>query len=205
MYSSIQKRLIIYSRAKVKDLFTEYPVKAHGFDHAQRVSKWAVIIAKAEKANIFLSEISAVLHDIGRVTEEFPGNTKSHHELSYEMCQEWFREDKEFSVLSKTEKLQILYAVRYHWNNAADKTKLSWILRDADKLDALGKIGLSRGLEFFAGDEKAIDQDLRFKADMVINIRSRLARRIIKQKKLFEPLQKYHIKLLKRKIKPVRL
>ena len=41
-------------------------------------------------------------------------------------------------MLKKAEKLVVLYAVRYHWNDAADKYKEAIILRDADKLDIYG-------------------------------------------------------------------
>lgn len=205
MYTPEQKKLIKHARAKVKNLFAQNPVPAHNFDHAKRVSKWAVQIAKAEKANVFLSELTAVLHDIGRVPEHAPGNTKAHHELSYELCREWFREDKEFDVLSKKDKLQILYALRYHYNDAADKYPVAWILRDADKLDLFGNIGLKRTLIFYKDDQAKIELDLRLRYHALGNLRSKTAKRIIQQRKLFTPAQKYLAALLQKKIKPVEL
>ena len=200
-----QKRIIAHVRAKVKALFVAHPIKAHGFDHAQRVSKWAVIIATAEKDNIFLAEMSAWLHDIGRATEHLPGNTKQHQELSYDMCRRWFREDKVFDLLSKQEKLTIFYAVRYHWNEAADKYHVAWILRDADKLDAFGAIGLKRSISFFNNDENVIMYNLRLHYEMAHNLRSKKARQIMKNKHLFESLRRYQYRILKSKIKPVEL
>jgi putative nucleotidyltransferase with HDIG domain len=189
----------------VRQLFADYLAPAHGFDHAERVSRWAVQIAKAEKVDVFLSELAAVLHDIGRVTEHAKASSKTHHELSYEMCQQWFREDKNFDVLSKIEKLQILYSLRYHWNDQANKYSLAWVLRDADKLDSLGAIGLKRSIEFFKGNEDKILQDVRFKSDMLLHVRTVTAQKIIEQKKMFAPIEKYHAKLLRKKIKPVEL
>lgn len=205
MYNKNQKILLKHARSKVKKLFEEHPVKAHSFDHAVRVSKSAVIIAKAERVDVFLSEVAALLHDIGRVPEEFPGNTKRHHELSYEMCRDWFRNDKVFDVLSKEEKLSILYALRYHWNDAANKYRIAWVLRDADKLDALGSIGLKRSVEFFDKDENKIMQNLRLKGDMVLNLRSKKARSILKSKNLFEPIRRYYYNVLRKQIEPVEL
>ncbi len=205
MYTQKQKRIIAHVRAKVKALFVKYPIKAHGFDHALRVSKWAVIVATAEKNNVFLAELSGLLHDIGRATENLPGNTKQHHELSYDMCREWFKEDKIFNFLSRAEKLIILYAVRYHWNEAADKYKIAWILRDADKLDAFGAIGLKRTIEFFNKDEKIIMHDLRLRYEMFHNIRSKKGQQIMKSQHLFEPIRRYQYRILKSKIKPVEL
>ncbi len=205
MYSQEQKRLLTHVRAMVKKLFAEHPVKAHGFDHAERVANWAVMIAKAEGANIFLSEIAAWLHDIGRVREEFFGHKKRHHELSYEMCQEWFREDNKFDFLSKAEKLQILYALRYHWNDEANDYVIAWVLRDADKLDGFGKKGLKRSLDFFGNDEQKIDLDLRLHYHALAHLRSSVAKKIIKEEKMLGPLQKYYRKLLQEKIERVEL
>lgn len=205
MHSQEQKKLIAHVRSRVKKLFKEYPVKAHGFDHAVRVSKWAVIIAKSERVDVFLPEVAALLHDIGRVPEELPGNTKRHYELSYEMCREWFREDKVFDVLSKKEKLSILYALRYHWNDAANKYKIAWVLRDADKLDALGSIGLKRSVDFWGEYKEKVIQDLRFKGDIVMNLRSKKAISIMKNKKLFEPIRHYFHNILRKQIEPVEL
>ncbi len=205
MYNKNQSKLLSYVRSKVKKLFKDHPVKAHGFDHAVRVSRSAVIIAKAERADIFLSEVAAILHDIGRVPEELPGNTKRHHELSYEMCREWFRGDEIFNVLSKQEKLAILYALRYHWNDAANKYKIAWILRDADKLDALGSIGLKRSIDFLGKFEDKVVQDLRFKGDIVMNLRSKKAKSIMKNKKLFEPIRRYFHNVLRKQIEPIEL
>lgn len=205
MYTQKQKRIIAHVRAKVKSLFVAHPIKAHGFDHALRVSKWAAIIATAEKGNVFLAEMSALLHDIGRATEHLPGNTKTHHELSYDMCREWFKQNRVFDLLSKQEKLIILYAVRYHWNEAADKYKIAWILRDADKLDTFGAIGLKRIREFYNKNEEIILRNIRLLYEMIYNIRSKKAQQIMKSKRLFEPIIRYQRRLLKSQIKPVEL
>lgn len=205
MYTQEQQKIIRHTKEKIKNLFAAHPIQAHGFDHVWRVSKWAVIIAVAEKDNVFIAEMAAWLHDIGRTGEHLPGNTKSHHELSYDMCRRWFKEDRAFDVLSSKEKLIILYAARYHWNEAADKYKTAWILRDADKLDALGIIGLKRSISFFNNDEGKILHDLRLHYEMAYNIRSKKAKQIMKNKHLFELLRQYQCRILKSKIKPVEL
>lgn len=203
MYTNEQKKLVSHIRVKVKNLFAQYPVKAHNFDHAERVSRWAVRIAKSEKANMFLAELAGLLHDIGRVPEHQPGNTKTHYELSYEMCQGWFREDREFGILTKTEKTQILYALRYHYNDAADDYVIAWILRDADKLDGFGRIGLQRSIDYFEGDMNKIILDLRLRYHTLYNIRSCVAKKIIQEKKMFEPIERYYRKQLQDRIESV--
>lgn len=206
MYTPEQQKIIHHTKQKIKTLFATHPIKAHGFDHAWRVSKWAAIIANAEKEDVFLAEMSAWLHDIGRTTEPLLGNTKKHYELSYDICRQWFKKDAIFfDALSVKEKLTILYAVRYHWNDAADKYKTAWILRDADKLDSFGAIGVKRTIDFYNKDEQAIMHDLRLRYEMLHNLRSKKARQIMKNKNLFNHIYRYQHRILKYKIKSVEL
>jgi HD superfamily phosphodiesterase len=69
MFTTREKQLLAHATRRVKALFKERPYPAHNFDHADRVRKWAMQIAKAEKANVFLSAFIALIHDIGRATK----------------------------------------------------------------------------------------------------------------------------------------
>lgn len=203
-----QKQIIKQATIKVRKLFKEHPVPAHGFDHASRVAKNAVEIAVAEKANVFLCELAAILHDVGRVPEHQLKLTKkdvhnTHHELSYTLCQDWFRHDAIFSGLTNQEKKILLYSIRYHWNNAATLYKEAIILRDADKLDALGAIGVRRAQLFFKHDEKRLNHDCRFKYDMYYWLITDTARKIVKTKKLMEPINTFYWSRLTKQIKPI--
>lgn len=205
MYTAKQQELIQYTRRKVIHYFDNHPAPGHGSDHATRVANWAVKIATAEKRNIFLCEMAGWLHDVGRVPEYGSGNTKSHHEFSYEICQDWFRNDSDFKTLTKKEKLILLYSIRYHWNNAADKYVEAIILRDADKLDLFGKIGIKRTEEFFNFDKHKINLNMRLKANDAFWIRTKTARNFFTKYKMFDPIYKYELKNLKSQIKPVEL
>ncbi|MDO8626012.1 MAG: HD domain-containing protein [Candidatus Magasanikbacteria bacterium] len=210
MYTKIQKQIVREVNIKVKALFKVTPVPAHGYDHVARVVKNAIVIAKAVKANIFLCELAAVLHDVGRTLEKKGSHAKNnstntHHELSYKLCREWFRKDKIFSLLTKEEKIILLYAVRYHYNNAADKYQEAIILRDADKLDALGNIGVKRAKIFFKNDYLALRSDFRFKYDMYNWLITNKARQMANDQNLMRPINEYQVKLLKKEIKPVSL
>lgn len=208
MYTKKQQEIINYTRAKIASYMGANPVAGHGADHATRVAAWAVQIAKKEKANIFLCELAGLLHDVGRALEGVDGpedSKKRHHELSYEICQEWFRNDEELSKLSKLEKLNLLYSIRYHWNNTADKYLEAIVLRDADKMDLFGKIGIQRTERFFNYDREKIMMYMRFRADDMFWIRTETARRFFEKYKMFEPILKYTIKKLKEDIHPVEL
>lgn len=208
MYSKKQQELILQVKNKVVSFMGNNPAEGHGADHVARVANWAVQIARKEKANVFLCEMAALLHDVGRAIEDIEnmgGLNKRHHELSYEICQDWFRNDPIFSVLTNKEKLILLYSVRYHWNNAADKYQEAIILRDADKMDLFGKIGLDRNERFLNYDREKIMLHMRFRTDDMFWIRTKTARAFFDKYKMFDPVLKYTIKKLKEDIHPVEL
>jgi len=206
-YTIQQKELLDHVAEKVKKLFKENSVPAHGVDHILRVLDWTKEIIKGEKVvNPMLCELSALTHDIGRTRENNPGeNSRKHHELSYLMLQEWFENDKKFDILLKKEKLELLYAVRYHWNNAALKYDTAWILRDADKMDGYGKVGLKRAWEFFKGDDEGWNQHFRNLYDSLYHVRTKTAKNIIKKNHLIEEVDLVHKKYLESKIEKVKL
>lgn len=207
MYTDKQQAFLDYVTEKVKNLFVEFPAPGHDFTHAENVADYAKKISEAESArSIFLCELSGILHDIGRAPEHHtPGNTLTHHELSYNMLREWFGEDRQFDFLTDEEKLELLYVLRYHWNDAADDYDTAWILRDADKLDGFGCHGFERMKEFHAHDDAKISLDLRLAYQCWYWVRTETARQIAGEKKLMEELDVLVVKILRSKIKPVEL
>ena len=202
MYNKIQQKIAAHARERVKNLFRNHPVPAHNFDHIFRVRNWSVKLAAAEGADVFLCELAAWLHDIGR-TEERSGGP-CHHELSYKMCRWWFRQDMVFKYLSNIEKLIILYAVRNHWNDMANKYDVAWILRDADKLDGYGRAGVKRALEG-SHDNSIVHFDLRLCIYTLSYLKSKTARKILRDKKMDEPIKRLNERLLKKQIRAVKL
>lgn len=206
MTLSEQKKILAHVRAKVKKLFADSLAPAHDYDHALRVAKWALVIGHAEHSKrVWLLEVIALLHDIGRTLEKQPGLKKTHHELSYELCRKWFRHDSLFDVLDKKTKLLILYSIRYHWNDAATKYTEAVILRDADKLDALGPIGVRRSVEYFEGDFDKVQHDLRLHYQMAVCLRTPKAKEILKKKKYIAFVERYLFRMIRSRIYPVSL
>ncbi len=207
MYTKEQQYTRETISKKVQDFFETFPVKGHGFDHAYRVAADAKAIAQKEYPDkIFLCEISGLLHDIGRVTEHYtPGNTKTHHELSYELLRKWFVEDRIFDIFSDEEKKELLYGIRYHYNDAADLYPSAFVLRDADKIDLLGPIGLERCCSFFAGDEKAILTDLYKKYYCYYWLRTQTARQKVDDEKLMDPVTDFFVAKLRASVEDIQL
>ena len=205
-YTKQQKQLITHVINKVKILFTNFPIPAHGIDHIERVVKWATIIAEKEKAkNPFLCELSAWLHDIGHTLSLKPKEKRSHHELSYILLKQWFQEDREFDFLNDAEKIELLYAVRYHYNDQAIKYDTAWILRDADKLDGFGEIGMKRANEYFKDDKKGFNDNLRFMFSNLLFLKTKTAHKIVSEKNLMVPVYNEHEKILKARIEEINL
>lgn len=206
MYTKKEKELVSYTRNKVRELFANYPAPAHGFDHVVRVTDLVKLIAAKEKVDLFLAELSGWLHDIGRTLETGANLMSGHHELSYELCQKWFKEDEVLrDGLTKQQKLIILYSIRYHWNNAAEKYPEAWVLRDADKIDALGLTGIKRLQKFCAGDMKKVDFGLRLFYDNFYWLKTKAAKDIVKKKGLEQETNRFYINFLRKMIKPVKL
>ncbi|MBI5222748.1 MAG: HD domain-containing protein [Candidatus Magasanikbacteria bacterium] len=206
-YTKAQLQLLTRVKAEVKRLFDETPVRVHGYDHTSRVAAWARQIAHGEKArDLFLCELAAWLHDIGRVKERvLSGSDHAHHELSYQLLRQWFKKDRKFDLLTRAEKIELLYAVRYHWNHAARKYDTALILRDADKLDGFGVAGVKRGEEAFKGDEEGLNQNFRYQYSNYLQLETKCAIMLVKQHKLLKPVDLAYYKYLRSKISPVKL
>lgn len=206
-YTKQQKQLIVYSRQKVKSAFAKRPSRAHGIDHVGRVARWAREIARAEKArSVFICELAAWFHDIGRALEKkLDSNDNSHTEFSYQVLREWFRDDKHFDILTRAQKLELLYCVRYHWNDEANKYDTALILRDADKLDCYGGIGVKRLRSAFGYGAEEWNLAMRCVFAMTVHMRTKTARRIIKTRRLIAPLEKELKRFLRGKIEKVEL
>ncbi len=131
-----------YIEAKFKGEHT-----GHDWWHIYRVWQLAKEIAKQENANVFIVELGALLHDV------------ADHKLANE--EEGLQEVNEIlnSYLLSKEKIQhILEIVKntsFRGANIVDnaETLEAKIVQDADRLDAIGAIGIARTFAY-GGDKK---------------------------------------------------
>lgn len=119
----------------------------HGFKHVGRVLNLSVQIGTALNANLLIIKIAALLHDVGRTYEE-RNDTKNHAEISAEMAEKFLLKTNFY--INDDDIENILHSIRAHSfsNKIKPKTLEAKILSDADKLDALGAIGLYRTIGF---------------------------------------------------------
>ncbi|TFF87597.1 MAG: HD domain-containing protein [Promethearchaeota archaeon] len=155
----------------------------HGFPHVERVYEICVELGEKLNANLLVLKIAALLHDIGRIQEEIPSEKRNHAEISAEIASNFLEENG--CNLSLPDLENILHSIRAHSfsNNVVPETLEAKILSDADKLDALGAIGLYRTIGFTiqkGGNlNKVIDhlenKILKLKDLMHLNITKRIA------------------------------
>jgi len=114
---------------------------AHDFEHVMRVYKNAKKICKVEKANEKLILSAALLHDI----VSYPKSDKRSKMSSLESAKKSKQILKKYDF-SKEEVMIISDAICDHSfsQNKVPKTLEGKILQDADRLDALGAIGIAR-------------------------------------------------------------
>ncbi len=114
---------------------------AHDFDHIMRVFKNARNICKKENANEKLVLSAVLLHDI----VSYPKSDKRSKSSSIKSAEESKNILKKFNFT--TEEIQIISdAIRDHSfsRNKIPTTLEGKILQDADRLDAIGAIGIAR-------------------------------------------------------------
>jgi uncharacterized protein len=113
---------------------------SHGMDHTERVTGLCRIIGKCEHADLDILIPAALLHDIARPLEKEKG-------LPHEMEGARMAEAYLVSINYHPEFIPaISAAIRSHRFRSDEKpaTPEAKILSDADKLDALGAVGIAR-------------------------------------------------------------
>ncbi len=112
---------------------------AHDFKHVDRVRGWALIIGEAEGLDIELVEAAALLHDIGLTCLD--AEQRSQHGQAGAELAARFLDDQQLFNPGEIE--VIADAIRCH-SLPDGGGVIGAVLRDADKLDALGAVGLMR-------------------------------------------------------------
>ena len=113
---------------------------AHSYEHTLRVRQLCLLIGAKEDADLEILEAAALLHDIGRPEEEVTG--ESHAEIGANMAIAFLA-----TTTFPSKKLsKVASAIRTHRfsENYQPKTIEGEILSDADKIDAMGALGLAR-------------------------------------------------------------
>lgn len=130
----------------------------HGMDHINRVVKNASRIAKGEGIDPFLPMVAAYLHDT--VDEKIVDNVQSAQAAVRKFLQQSSFNDEEINIVMGTIK-NISFAHTLE-NNHLELSKTAQIVRDADWLDAIGAIGITRAI-YYGGAHSEVIYDPKVK------------------------------------------
>ena len=165
-------RTFAYNNSEKDDL--------HGFKHVERVLNLCVEIGTALNANLLTIKIAALLHDVGRIYEK-KNDAKNHAEVSAEMAEIFFQKTNFNIPIDNID--NIIHSIRAHSfsNNIKPKTLEAKILSDADKLDALGAIGLYRTISFTLRNKGGIEQVINHLENKILKLKDGLYLEVSKQ------------------------
>src|SRR5438270_10201024 len=136
---TVETEVLAQVYAEVQQRFEEFDDLAHGWEHVKRVYTLAVSIAEQEGANPFITGMAALLHDLGRLSHE---TTNHHADLSAMLAAELLLPYRLVPEMQEA----ILHAITAHsYSRGIEPYTLeAGIVRDADRLDSLGAIGILR-------------------------------------------------------------
>ena len=122
---------------------------SHDWEHTLRVSRLCRRIGRVEQADTVVLMAAAYLHDIGRCHQDKSNGALCHAEKGAQMA----RPIVEKLALSDSRKANIIHSIRAHRfrGKIAPETIEARVLFDADKLDAIGAVGVARAF-LFAGE-----------------------------------------------------
>jgi uncharacterized protein len=128
VYTDVQRR------------FSHYHDLAHGWDHVRRVYELALHIAERENADRFIVGLASLMHDLGRTVED--GHNGHHADLSITLADNLLRTYQVPLTLQDA----IKHAIIAHSfsKGITPDTLEACVVRDADRLDALGAVGIMR-------------------------------------------------------------
>lgn len=133
------KRIIKQTYIYIRNLFL-HEASGHDWWHIYRTLELARRIGKIERANMFIVEMAVLLHDLGDYKLE-----RDYKDRQREKVEIWL---KRMRVLNSDQEkiLNIVENISFN-KNIKSRRKLSLegkVAQDADRLDAMGAIGIAR-------------------------------------------------------------
>jgi len=122
---------------------------SHDWEHTLRVFRLCEMMGPAEKADMDVLRVAAYLHDIGRGLQDASNGEVYHAEKGAQMAGPIV----EKLPLANNQKQNIIHCIHSHRfrNHHKPATTEAKVLFDADKLDAIGAVGVARAF-LFAGE-----------------------------------------------------
>lgn len=137
------KQLVAAVAAEVERRLTGQGA-GHGWDHIQRVHRTACEIQAEAGGDRLVIELAALLHDVGDA--KFHGGQERSGEFTREILGQW-----ELPQGFCEHVVHIVDNISFRKRASADRLSLEGrVVQDADRLDALGAVGIVRTIEYGA-------------------------------------------------------
>ncbi len=137
-------------------------MSSHDRGHTERVRTLAVYIAREEEADVEVVEKAAELHDIARGE---PNHARRGAEIARKVLQ---NQGYSTDFIAK-----VAHCIEAHSfsSGVAPQTLEAKILSDADKLDAIGAIGVARAFMFSGETGRTIEKTLRHFEEKLLTLK----------------------------------
>ena len=152
--------IIDKAKAFAKDIFSA-DSSGHDYHHTLRVWALARTIGEAEGADMALVELAALLHDV------------DDHKLSPETCENHLRavtflrengaDEEKICIIT-----DIISRISFSANRGAPSTIEGKCVQDADRLDAMGAIGIARTFAFGGERGRSIEDSVQHFYDKLL-------------------------------------
>lgn len=137
----MQKEIINRALEYVKKIF-ENDYSGHDYFHTFRVFRMATHIATKENANLEIAQLAALLHDV----DDIKLSPETHAEKTNARS---FLAANNIDEIVICEICQIIEEISYAGNDSViPKTLEGKCVQDADRLDAMGAIGIARAFAY---------------------------------------------------------
>ena len=158
----------------------------HGFDHVERVFNLCLHIGREEGADLEVLALAALLHDVARPMES-RGEVQDHAKAGAEIAREYLK-----ALEYPEEKLEnVVHAIEAHRfsRGPEPRTLEAKILSDADKLDAIGAIGVARVFMYSGEHGRDIAASLKHFEEKILKLKDMMytetARRMAEERHRF--------------------
>ncbi|ASJ17545.1 phosphohydrolase [Thermococcus chitonophagus] len=137
---------------------------SHGLSHTLRVLKLSLYIGNHEEADLEILALASLLHDVARPLED-KGLIKDHAEESAKIAGEVLKDHPKVK--------EVVHAIEAHRFSTGPKPKTleAKILSDADKIDALGAIGIARVFMYSGEHGRSIEDSIRHFREKILKLK----------------------------------
>lgn len=153
-------RIIDLAKLYVETLFSN-DYSGHDFKHSLRVYNNALLIAKDEKnCNLFVVSLASLLHD----TDDYKlFDTQDNHNARI------FLNEQNIDNKTIEQIIEVINGVSFSKNRGnTPKTIEGKIVQDADRLDAIGAIGVARAFEYGGAHGQSLFDSLKHFDDKLL-------------------------------------